>query len=95
MTPFKHNKGPIVFAECCGDYIQSYFRHDFVRCRCKTSFITGGGFSVGEMGGRVRGLTPLETATLDMNKITDDLDKNFKNRTKLFLVANKKTTKQY
>jgi hypothetical protein len=45
------------------------------------------------MGGRVRGLTPLETGTLNMGKITKALDESFNKRTKLFLVASKKQTK--
>lgn len=26
----------------CGDIIQSTFRHDFVRCSCRSTFIDGG-----------------------------------------------------
>lgn len=27
---------------CCGEQLESKFRHDFVRCKCGRSFVDGG-----------------------------------------------------
>lgn len=35
--------GPWARCRKCGDYIKSWFRHDFVRCYCGAIFIDGGG----------------------------------------------------
>lgn len=37
------NRGAVYRTKCCGELIQSLWRHDFVSCSCGGTYVDGGG----------------------------------------------------
>lgn len=51
--------GPLCVATCCGDFIRSMYRHHMQWCKCRKTFVDGGGAYL-RCGEAVRLATPEE-----------------------------------